>query len=417
MTILWFTNTPANAAGFFKDPTIKGGWLQGLNKEIEDKVNLHVAFFNPKGPAEFTYGNTKFHSIIPKDWKLRLILNSFFNLDTERNDKALYLQIINKVKPDLIHIHGTENGYISILSETRLPVIVSLQGITTVIYKKHNADFSPLQLRTVSYISGLKMASLLPKTYFSQKKSFLKRYLREQKFLSSAKYVEGRTDWDKRVASILAPGAEYFHVDRILRNDFYQHTWKNPGNKVLQIHSTSGAGIYKGLETIFEAAYELNNIGFKFNWNIAGVSKGDPILSLVKKHLKSKYSESGINFLGKQSAGELIKTMIVSDLFVMTSHIENSPNNLAEAMILGMPCIATHAGGTSTYIKDGENGILIQDGDPWSLAGAILELWNNKEKALALAKKAKEDALERHSVGKITNSMLKIYESIIGNKD
>ena len=50
--------------------------------------------------------------------------------------------------------------------------------------------------------------------------------------------------------------------------------------------------------------------------------------------------------------------MLKSDIFVSASHIENSPNNVAEAMILGMPCIATFAGGTSSYIEDNKNGIL-----------------------------------------------------------
>lgn len=42
----------------------------------------------------------------------------------------------------------------------------------------------------------------------------------------------------------------------------------------------------------------------------------------------------------------------------MPSHIENSPNNLCEAMILGMPCIATDAGGTSTLLSNMKDGLL-----------------------------------------------------------
>jgi glycosyltransferase involved in cell wall biosynthesis len=99
----------------------------------------------------------------------------------------------------------------------------------------------------------------------------------------------------------------------------------------------------------------------------------------------------------------------------MPSYIENSPNNLCEAMILGMPCVATFAGGTGSLLKDGEEGILIQDGDPYVLAGAILELKNYPEKAVEMSQKARASALKRHNVESVTEQYLNIYREIIEN--
>ena len=100
----------------------------------------------------------------------------------------------------------------------------------------------------------------------------------------------------------------------------------------------------------------------------------------------------------------------------MPSHIENSPNNLCEAMILGLPCIATHAGGTASILKDHEEGFIIQDGDPWVMAGAIIEMINNPEQAILYGQNARKKALVRHDREAIVKSLLETYQDIINNK-
>ena len=82
-------------------------------------------------------------------------------------------------------------------------------------------------------------------------------------------------------------------------------------------------------------------------------------------------------------------------------------------MMLGMPCIATYAGGTGSLLKDGEEGILIQDGDPWVMAGAIIELISDPEKAVNMGQKARERALLRHDKNKVVNDLLNIYSKVI----
>ena len=82
-------------------------------------------------------------------------------------------------------------------------------------------------------------------------------------------------------------------------------------------------------------------------------------------------------------------------------------------MILGMPCIATDVGGTSSLLCNKKDGLLIQDGDPWSLAGAIIELKNNYEKAIEYGVNARKKAIERHNPAKIVSDLIDIYNDII----
>ena len=119
---------------------------------------------------------------------------------------------------------------------------------------------------------------------------------------------------------------------------------------------------------------------------------------------------------GKLQPLELITKMLEADCFVMPSHIENSPNSLCEAMILGMPCITTLAGGSSSLLRDKEEGLIIQDGDPWSMAGAVLELIHEKETAISYGKKAREKSMRRHNKDIITKGLVEIYGIIKSNK-
>jgi len=129
------------------------------------------------------------------------------------------------------------------------------------------------------------------------------------------------------------------------------------------------------------------------------------------------YPVNGPRFLGNLNERELIQAMLKAHIYVMPSHIENSPNSLCEAMILGMPCITTLAGGTTSLLKDKKEGLVIQDGDPWSLAGALLEILDYPEVASQYGENARITALARHDPEKIVKDLLAIYNSIILSRD
>ena len=68
---------------------------------------------------------------------------------------------------------------------------------------------------------------------------------------------------------------------------------------------------------------------------------------------------------------------------------------LFEAMALGKPVVATRAVGTADYVRDGENGLLVEPGDAGALADAIQRLLQNPDLARSLAATALEDCRTR----------------------
>ena len=81
--------------------------------------------------------------------------------------------------------------------------------------------------------------------------------------------------------------------------------------------------------------------------------------------------------------------------------------------MIGMPCVSTCAGGSSSILKDGLTGIVVQDGDPWAMAGAVLELIENRQKAVQYATAARAEAIQRHNKQTIVDNLINIYKRVL----
>jgi glycosyltransferase involved in cell wall biosynthesis len=417
MKVLWFSNTPAGGNEILKAGGTRGGWLSSLDKALCDKVKLSVAFYFARFAEPFTHNGVSYFPICKKNWKLNIIRKNLFGGFIDQEDLSIYLDIINRVQPDIIHIHGSENPFGCIVGKTDIHVVLSIQGICTVYTHKY---FSGIESRYAS-LNNKDFRSpytwIFNKSYNYQYRNVFLRYPKiEQRSLADCKYIIGRTDWDRRVSRILAPKSVYFHNDEILRDPFYQNEWNYHNNRKIVIHSTIGETLFKGFETICQTVHELKKIGIDAEWRVAGITERDLLNKVVKKRLKDTYPGSGLVLLGNLYEHDLVDKMLEADIFVMPSHIENSPNSLCEAMILGMPCITTLAGGSSSLLKDKEEGLVIQDGDPWSMAGAIMELHHNPEIAAYYGSNARKRAMFRHNPSKIVSDLLDIYHQI-GDKN
>ena len=414
MKVLWFANTPCNADEYFNNELKStGGWLKSLDKEIQNYVDLHIAFYHNKEQQSFKYDKTTYHPIYVQRTVIKKIYDRFFNHVIDEEHRELYIDIIEKVKPDIIHIHGTENSFGCVIPFINIPVVVSIQGIITVSLHKYFSGFDKDLLKLTQ---ARKSNFFLRESFCSNFKRFRKMAFIEQKNLLYTKFIIGRTDWDRRVTQVLAPQSRYFYVSEILRDFFYKKKWQVHNRTHVVLHTTNSNTYYKGFETLCLALYELNKLGVDCEWNVAGIMSTDLIVKTTKIKLGNKYPLRGLNLLGNLNQYDLASRLLDSDIYVMTSHIENSPNNLCEAMMLGMPCISTFVGGSGSLMKDKESGLLIQNGDPWSLAGAILELVQNKELAISYAQNARREALDRHDQTKIIRNLIDVYKDTLEEK-
>jgi glycosyltransferase involved in cell wall biosynthesis len=97
------------------------------------------------------------------------------------------------------------------------------------------------------------------------------------------------------------------------------------------------------------------------------------------------------------------------DIFVMPSLAEGLGLALMEAMASGRAVVGSDVGGIKTLIKNNVNGLLVKPADPESLAGAIIQLISNPEKAKIYAREAARSIADNFSLDKMCDQTERVY--------
>lgn len=414
MKVLWFTNTPCSYSKKLNPGLLSGGWMEALENQINNipGVELFIAFYHSAKTNPAKFGNTTFYPVLREksyllEFKKR-VLNKFHADDIEI---PRLLKVVETINPDIIHIHGTEDNFGLIQKYVKQPVVISIQGIINPYFEKFYSGISKSDsLKNEPFKSRITLGTQY-KTY----RQFELMAKRESEILAMAKHIIGRTSWDKRVTSVMSEG-RYYHGEELLREEFYNNVWRYPEVKTdeFRIVTTTSNSIYKGFESIIKTALILSRIkDFRFKWEIIGLSEDDSVVKIMLAWLKVNLSDINIILRGKLPPHKFIPIMLQSNVFCQVSHIENSPNSVCEAMCIGMPVIATFAGGTESMLENNRDGILVQDGDPFSLAGTIYEISKNPEKAIIYGENARKRALVRHNTVKVSTDLHSLYQQMI----
>ncbi len=85
------------------------------------------------------------------------------------------------------------------------------------------------------------------------------------------------------------------------------------------------------------------------------------LLPDLKQRCHQLKLDHNVRFLGARL--DVYRWMLAMDVFVMTSIIEGMPNVLIEAQLMGIPCVATDAGGASEVVENGRTGFVVPVGD------------------------------------------------------
>jgi len=104
---------------------------------------------------------------------------------------------------------------------------------------------------------------------------------------------------------------------------------------------------------------------------------------------------------------------LMCDVYLHPSRSDNSPNSLCEAMLLGVPCIASTAGGIPSLATDNVDALLVPPGDAYSLAGAVKSLFSDSSTASRLSEAARQRARVRHDPAVVRDELIQAYTSVV----
>ncbi|WP_431029551.1 glycosyltransferase [Lysinibacillus sp. LZ02] len=127
----------------------------------------------------------------------------------------------------------------------------------------------------------------------------------------------------------------------------------------------------KGLDRAIIAAKRLKEEGYSFKWFIIGDGEDYKVL----KEMISKYDvQDRFILVGeKKNPYPYIKQC---DVYVMASRREGKPMAVTEAQILGLPIIVTNYSSAKEQVKNGEDGIIVDNVDEGIYEG-VKEILNN----------------------------------------
>lgn len=409
MRVLWFTNTFVPGKEQSETATLRGSgsWMVALYEALlqeEPDLSLAVAAVCPTRSLD-TYRVGKVDCfVVPMEKERRG--------RCEARALEACARIVNEWQPDLVHIHGTERLY-GLLSARRMivpPVVISLQGLLGP-YSEWQHYFGNRSLWQIVRMHRL----IEPFVMRGQMWDFF-RYRRgarrEREILLGNRYFLGRTLWDRAHLTSINPGATYYSVDEALRAPFWDVRWELEKCRRHRIVVTNLGHPRKGAEILFAAADVLR--------------RGYPAMEVVVvgaiscrsgygRYLRREIARRAryVRIAGPLTAREMAVELSQAHVFVSPSFIDNSPNAVCEAQLVGTPVIASYAGGVPSLMEDGKSGLFFPVGDGPCLAARIRDVFTDDGLACRLGDEARSVALTRHACKRITSTLMAVYEDVL----
>ncbi|MEO6316832.1 MAG: glycosyltransferase [Chitinophagaceae bacterium] len=413
MRVLWLSFTAAGAGKLLNSNVAGCGWISSLEDGIKEVpgITLAVGFFHDQAAPAFENLGVKYYPIQKKSTgfagKLKQrLFNSLYDVNP-----AGIKAVIEDFAPDVIHIFGTESGMVDALKVTNIPIVIHLQGLV----RPYLSVWFPKGMSQATIMRHSPFRSLLfRRGYYFEYGLFKKRAAREDAAIAAASHFFGRTHWDKNYVELINKNAAYIHCEEVLRAFFNDYEWKKPATNTLRLVTVINPQLYKGLEIILETSNILKRIGdIVFEWHVIGMNSALEIIPIIEKGMSLKFLNNNVLFKGTKVDAALIDELTSAHMFIHPSHIDNSPNSVCEAMLLGMPVIAGNAGGLSSLITHGEDGLLYNSYDAYELAALITKSYMQPVPLAALGVNARARAIKRHNIDNIISTVVDTYRQLI----
>jgi glycosyltransferase involved in cell wall biosynthesis len=320
--------------------------------------------------------------------------------------------LVNEWKPDLIHVHGTEETYglLTARGMVKCPAVISLQGLIGPCSEWYHYFGNRRLIDIVRMHRLLEIPAM--RGHWMGFWSIRKKAKREREIISGNRFFMGRTAWDQAYIRALNPSAHYFHGGELLREAFWKRRWDLGKARRHRIIFTNAGHPRKGTEVLLDAVKLLRSDFRDIQVAIAGgISRRSGYGRYIRRRIND-LAEAGIE-LGQLNADEMAEELLNSRVFVSPSYIENSSNAICEAQLLGMPVISTYTGGVPSLIDDGRTGLFFPTGDAPMLAARLREIFEDDELARRLGRQANEVAVRRHDPALIISEIVDNYEEVL----
>ena len=128
---------------------------------------------------------------------------------------------------------------------------------------------------------------------------------------------------------------------------------------------------------------------------------------LVEKYeLTGKYT-----LTGRIPKSEALRYLRAMDVFAFPSLHDGCPNAVLEAMLAGLPIVATRSGALPEMIEDGKEGLLVRTGSAVELCDRLVKMLTTEDGGLEYGQRARERVLTRFSPRQELEAYKELYEA------
>lgn len=167
----------------------------------------------------------------------------------------------------------------------------------------------------------------------------------------------------------------------------------------------------KGHDTLIAAAPRVLAVHPEVKFLIVG---DGPLRAMLTQRVSSLALEHSFEFAGERH--DVPALLSTSDVFVLPSRSEASPNGVIEAMAAGLPIVASRVGGIPELVESGVSGVLIDPDRPATLADALIDVIERPAWARSLGRAARDRAVQRHGFDRMVDEFERLYLTELGKR-
>lgn len=165
----------------------------------------------------------------------------------------------------------------------------------------------------------------------------------------------------------------------------------------------------KGFQDIIQALDLVKKERSDFQLDIVGYGRDE---AAIRAALAASTVGDRVNLIGRVEYERLSDYYLAADSYLFYGRREGSSLAMIDAAAYGLPIIASDHPGNRTFIRQRENGFLVEHGNHRALADAVLELLNHRERLPELGRKSRMIA-EEYSWSRIASRYEEFFRATL----
>lgn len=322
---------------------------------------------------------------------------------------------VKRFEPDLIHVWGSESGW-GLFTGRRIlnaPCVLEMQGLKSAVGEVFTGGLS-LRER----ISCLGLKEVLRLNWIGRQAREFKKWKKiEEEIVRNHRYITCQSDW--MVARVRAwnRDARLFRMNLALRAPFYLKSECTNGERDEVLCVAAYSAPFKGLHIAVRAFKIVSQQFPRLRLGIIGALthtglRRDGYLAWVQKEVRSLGIENRVDWVGAMEATELAIRLRNARVLLICSFCENCSTTMQEGMMIGVPVVASNAGGLPSIGEDGKSALFYPPGD-WAMCAYQIErLLVDKVLRGKIVAEARTIARERNRLGDIISKQIEIYRIV-----